>query len=319
MVRNGGFPLRRSRIVRVVVPAVAVAALGSGVAVAAWQNQPMVTADPEAGATVATGQPATPFPTPSAAPDRLTGRTSRDTDRTELPPSPRASARKHSAARKSSTPKPTRKATPTEEPKPVVVGARFTTVDLNVRTAPSVSSKVLTVLDTGSRIKITSTTDNGFRQVVYNQEPVWVAADYLSRTEPKPEPQTAGSGFSTAPCKDGSAVESGLTPDAIEVHRAVCALFPQVTAYYGLRPGDQLHGTGQAIDIMVTEPEGWQIARWARANAKVLGVSQVIHAQHIWTVQRSSEGWRWMPDRGSVTANHYDHVHVSVYGNAGTV
>ena len=28
---------------------------------------------------------------------------------------------------------------------------------------------------------------------------------------------------------------------------------------------------------------------------------------------RAGEGWRWQPDRGSTTANHYDHVHVSVY------
>jgi len=27
----------------------------------------------------------------------------------------------------------------------------------------------------------------------------------------------------------------------------------------------------------------------------------------------AEEGWRLMPDRGSTTANHYDHVHVSVY------
>jgi hypothetical protein len=30
-------------------------------------------------------------------------------------------------------------------------------------------------------------------------------------------------------------------------------------------------------------------------------------------VQRSAEGWRWMEDRGSTTANHYDHVHATVY------
>ncbi|MEP7157788.1 MAG: SH3 domain-containing protein, partial [Chloroflexota bacterium] len=36
-------------------------------------------------------------------------------------------------------------------------------------------------------------------------------------------------------------------------------------------------------------------------------------SQRIWSVQRSSEGWRPMADRGSTTANHYDHVHVSVY------
>jgi hypothetical protein len=45
---------------------------------------------------------------------------------------------------------------------------------------------------------------------------------------------------------------------------------------------------------------------------------EVIYHQQIWTVQRSSEGWRSMSDRGSPTANHMDHVHVSVYGNSGT-
>ena len=61
---------------------------------------------------------------------------------------------------------------------------------------------------------------------------------------------------------------------------------------------------------------GWEAARWVRAHAKQLGVSQVIYSQKIWTVQRGSEGWRGMSDRGSATANHYDHVHVTVYGNA---
>ena len=63
---------------------------------------------------------------------------------------------------------------------------------------------------------------------------------------------------------------------------------------------------------------GSQIAAYVRANYKALGVSEVIWAQKIWTVQRSSEGWRPMSDRGSPTANHYDHVHVTVYGNSGT-
>jgi hypothetical protein len=63
---------------------------------------------------------------------------------------------------------------------------------------------------------------------------------------------------------------------------------------------------------------GWQIANWVRANASRLGVSEVIYSQSIWTVQRSSEGWRSMSDRGSATANHYDHVHITVYGYSGT-
>jgi hypothetical protein len=63
---------------------------------------------------------------------------------------------------------------------------------------------------------------------------------------------------------------------------------------------------------------GWDMARWVRSNASRLGVMEVIYRQQIWTVQRSSEGWRPMADRGSPTANHMDHVHVSVYGSSGT-
>ena len=58
---------------------------------------------------------------------------------------------------------------------------------------------------------------------------------------------------------------------------------------------------------------GYAIADYVRAHAGELGVSYVIFAQRIWTVERGGEGWRYMSDRGSTTANHYDHVHVSVF------
>ncbi|MEO8827702.1 hypothetical protein [Lapillicoccus sp.] len=132
-------------------------------------------------------------------------------------------------------------------------------------------------------------------------------------------PAPAAGGISGAPCAGGSAVESGLTPDAIRVHRAVCALFPSVRAYGGRSGSGGEHGSGHAVDIMIPSGGvGSQIAAWVRANATALGVSEVIWSQHIWTVQRSSEGWRAMSDRGSATANHYDHVHVTVYGSSGS-
>ena len=62
---------------------------------------------------------------------------------------------------------------------------------------------------------------------------------------------------------------------------------------------------------------GDAIASFVKANYRELGVSEVIWSQQIWTVERASDGWRWMEDRGSATANHYDHVHVTVYGNSG--
>jgi hypothetical protein len=86
-----------------------------------------------------------------------------------------------------------------------------------------------------------------------------------------------------------------------------------VSSYGGLRGGGGNHGSGRALDIMVSGGTGDQVAAFVRANASALGVSEVIWSQRIWTVQRSGEGWRWMSDRGSATANHYDHVHVSTY------
>jgi hypothetical protein len=97
------------------------------------------------------------------------------------------------------------------------------------------------------------------------------------------------------------------------VYRAVCAQFPDVSSWGGLR-SDGEHGEGRALDIMVSSSSlGDGIADWVRANSQALGVSEVIWSQRIWTVQRGSEGWRPMEDRGSATANHYDHVHVTVY------
>ncbi len=49
------------------------------------------------------------------------------------------------------------------------------------------------------------------------------------------------------------------------------------------------------------------------AHYAALGVSYVIYSQRIWSVERAGEGWRGMSNRGSATANHYDHVHVSVF------
>ncbi len=58
--------------------------------------------------------------------------------------------------------------------------------------------------------------------------------------------------------------------------------------------------------------QGQAVADYVRAHATELGVTYVIWRQHIWSVARSSEGWRLMEDRGSPTQNHFDHVHVSV-------
>ena len=203
---------------------------------------------------------------------------------------------------------PLAEAAPEPKPEPEVVGSRYTEVALKVRKTPDADADVVTVLDAADKVKITDVTEDGYRQIIYKDKPRWVKAEFLSKSKPK---ASASGGLSTAPCASGSGVEGGLGANAIAAHRAICARFPQVTAYGGYRAGSANHSSGRAIDVMVSGAAGWEIANWARANASALGITEVIHAQKIWTTQRAGDGWRGMSDRGSATANHYDHVHLS--------
>jgi hypothetical protein len=119
----------------------------------------------------------------------------------------------------------------------------------------------------------------------------------------------------------GASVERGLTPNAIKVHRAARVAFPQITTYYGVRR-DSIpdHPAGLALDLMIPSygsaagrALGSRVAAWARAHARELGIQYVIWNQHIWNIQRSGEGWRYMADRGGDSANHKNHVHITVY------
>ncbi len=212
-------------------------------------------------------------------------------------------------------------AQPSAEPSPAlrVTGTRYATAALKIRVKPAQSSASITVVAAGAKLSVTDSVRAGFRYISYQGRGRWVKDSYLSSKKPKVASSATSGSISGAACSSGSKVESGLTPDAVRVHRALCSRYPQISSFGGTRGGGGYHGTGQAVDAMIANSGvGWQIANWVRANAKRLGVSEVIYAQKIWTVQRGSEGWRSMSDRGSATANHYDHVHVSVYGSRGT-
>ncbi|HEY8479076.1 MAG TPA: hypothetical protein VIL71_04510 [Spirillospora sp.] len=88
------------------------------------------------------------------------------------------------------------------------------------------------------------------------------------------------------------------------------------------RPGDpQDHGSGTACDFMEStggrmpsasaQAHGDGVAQYLINNASRLGLKYIIWKQRIYDF-RSSGGWRQMEDRGSITQNHYDHIHVSV-------
>jgi hypothetical protein len=189
----------------------------------------------------------------------------------------------------------------------------WTTTDLNLWTEPGKDAKNVGLLEEEKKVLVTGREGNGRVEIVWNGKSRWVTSGYLSDEKPVEEVARDGSGGDVeAACTNGSSVPSGVSPNIVAVHEAVCANFPELTSYGTFR-GDGEHAQGLAIDIMVSGERGWQVAEFVRAHYSELGVSYIIYSQNIWSVERSGEGWRGMEDRGSTTANHYDHVHVTTY------
>jgi len=180
----------------------------------------------------------------------------------------------------------------------------WTTDELNLWDQPGEKAKMLGELDAGEKVLVTGRKMWGRVEVVLDGKARWVTAGYL--TDEKP-PTLGGE------CTNGTSVASGVSSSIVAVHRAVCANFPEISVYGTLRGGGGDHPRGKAVDIMVSGARGWEVANFVRENYAALGVSYVIYSQSIWSVERSGEGWRGMSNRGSATANHYDHVHVSVF------
>ena len=206
---------------------------------------------------------------------------------------------------------PSPKPLATETEAAVELKPRWTTTRLNVWSGPGEDSKLIKVLDAAVKVPVTGEVKGAWAQIKHGDKTSWVRKEYLVAKKPSTQVR-ALAGVTGSPCPDGSSVESGLQSNTVKVYRAVCAAFPAVSAWGGLS-GSGDHGAGRALDIMCSGSLGDAIADYVRSHASALGVSEVIWSQRIWTVQRSGEGWRGMEDRGSSTANHYDHVHVSVY------
>jgi hypothetical protein len=81
----------------------------------------------------------------------------------------------------------------------------------------------------------------------------------------------------------------------------------------GARENASDHPSGKAIDFMVDRGTGDELAQCVLDNRKALGVTYVIWRQRI----NYGTGWQAMEDRGGITANHFDHVHVS-FGSTGS-
>ena len=138
--------------------------------------------------------------------------------------------------------------------------------------------------------------------------------------------QTVSTAYSAPAAPDYAGIaaakseNAGLKPQTAAFKEEIANLFG-ITSFSGYRPGDSGdHGKGLAIDFMVPESSelGDKIAEYAIQNMASRGISYIIWKQRFYAPFDSKYGpantWNPMPDRGSVTENHYDHVHVSMNG-----
>lgn len=106
---------------------------------------------------------------------------------------------------------------------------------------------------------------------------------------------------------------NGLTPNAKSLAWYIQTHYPAVKSIGGVR-FDPLpdHPSGHAIDIMVygNRSLGDKIMNDVLAQSNRFGVKYVIWQE---TYHNPAGAVRWMADRGSPTANHFDHVHVTVW------
>ena len=155
-------------------------------------------------------------------------------------------------------------------------------------------------------------------------EPATTEAEPVTTTY-QAEPSQASSPTYVAPAAPDYATiaatkseNAGLQPQTAAFKEEVAKLYG-ITSFSGYRPGDSGdHGKGLAIDFMVpvSSALGDQVADYAIQNMASRGISYIIWKQRFYAPFPSKYGpaytWNPMPDRGSVTENHYDHVHVSM-------
>lgn len=203
---------------------------------------------------------------------------------------------------------------------PRASGKRYVKVDeVNIRTTSAADSKVVGSATYGMVLSATGKTANKRTQVIFNGAARWAYTAYLTKTRPT----------GTAPPADeddlGSTSLNRTNAYVKAIVRLIRAEFPEIKTMYGWRASSNYssdHPGGRALDIMIPKYStasgkalGDRIARYLQDDHKNLHIHYLIWRQRSWNVERNTAvtAWKKMADRGGATANHYDHVHVSVY------
>ena len=221
---------------------------------------------------------------------------------------------------------------PVEETEAVAettVSSEETTTEATTEAAAPVVEETTTVAEPTTTVEETTTVAEPTTTI---EEPTTTEATTEAVTEAQSalatyqaEPSQGASATYTAPAAPDYATiaatkseNAGLQPQTAAFKEEVAKLYG-ITSFSGYRPGDPGdHGKGLAIDFMVpvSSALGDQVAEYAIQNMASRGINYIIWKQRFYAPYDSKYGpaytWNPMPDRGSVTENHYDHVHVSM-------
>ena len=222
---------------------------------------------------------------------------------------------------------------PVEETEAVAettVSSEATTAEATTEAAAPVVEETTTVAEPTTTVAEPTTTVEETTTTVEETTTTEATTEAVTEAQSAPatyqaEPSQGASATYTAPAAPDYATiaatkseNAGLQPQTAAFKEEVAKLYG-ITSFSGYRPGDPGdHGKGLAIDFMVpvSSALGDQIADYAIQNMASRGISYIIWKQRFYAPFDSKYGpaytWNPMPDRGSVTENHYDHVHVSM-------
>lgn len=211
------------------------------------------------------------------------------------------------------TPVTTTAPAPAPAAAPVATGTIYVNVgSLYVRATSAADGTVVATVYRGAALPTTGRVVGDRQEIIHNGAARWVFKPYTTTTAPAAPLSTTVS----LPGYDR------LNSNAKAVVQHVLETYPQIRTIGGYRASSSYssdHPNGRAVDIMVSNwsqqssiDYGWTIARDFQANAAKYKITYIIWRQQIWNASYPERGWRWMEDRGSATANHYDHVHISV-------
>ena len=193
-----------------------------------------------------------------------------------------------------------------------------TVIPLESTDAPS-SSASITEVSVETPVEEAPVTEVSVKTPVEESPVAEVNSVEAAPVTPTPAASTATTvaTVSTTSSSTTSLYDVGLQPQVAAFRAEVANAFG-ITSFSGYRAGDTGdHGKGLAIDFMVPQSSalGDQVAAYAAANLASKNISYIIWKQRFYSPYASIYGpaytWNLMPDRGSITENHYDHVHVS--------